>query len=31
MKKGVGFVFCEDEAIGAITIEAFRYKYKFVL
>jgi len=31
LKKGVGFVFCEDEALGAVLIEGSRYKYKFVL
>ena len=31
LKKGVGFVFFEDELLGAITLEASRYKYKFVM
>jgi len=31
LKKGVGFVFCEGEALGAICLQSSGYKYKFVL
>ncbi len=31
LKQGVGFVFCEGETLGAISVQSSRYKYKFVL